>query len=136
MFVNFFIKDIILKKNKVILTQIIRESLWDKIRIDEDNRYYFQGVDTIMGKVIFLKSFGALIQLDDETNGLIPTTYLQKNKIDLQVGQEVEAGQTLIVVSAMKMESEYKAPKNGKVKQIHVKDGDIVAGHQPLVTLE
>jgi ribosomal protein S1 len=90
MFVNFFIKDIILKKNKVILTQIIRESLWDKIRIDEDNRYYFQGVDTINGKVIFLKSFGALIQLDDETNGLIPTTYLQKNKIDLKVGQDVE----------------------------------------------
>ena len=72
------------KKNKVILTQIIRESLWDKIRIDEDNRYYFQGVDTINGKVIFLKSFGALIQLDDETNGLIPMTYLQKNKIGNQ----------------------------------------------------
>lgn len=90
MFVNFFIKDIILKKNKVILTQIIRESLWDKIRIDEDNRYYFQGVDTINGKVIYLKSFGALVQLDDETNGLIPTTYLQKNKIDLKVGQDVE----------------------------------------------
>jgi ribosomal protein S1 len=90
MFVNFFIKDIILKKNKIILTQILRESLWDKIRIDEDNRYYFHGVETINGKVIFLKSFGALIQLDDETNGLIPTTYLQKNKIDLKVGQEVE----------------------------------------------
>ena len=57
-------------------------------------------------------------------------------KITVQVGQEVEAGQTLIVVSAMKMESEYKAPKNGKIKQIHVKDGDIVAGHQPLITLE
>ena len=57
-------------------------------------------------------------------------------KISVKVGEEVESGQTLIVVSAMKMESEYKAPKNGKVKTIHVKDGDIVAGHQPLITLE
>lgn len=57
-------------------------------------------------------------------------------RIPVKQGQEIVAGQTLIVVSAMKMESEYKAPKNGIVKQIHVNEGDVVVGHQPLITLE
>lgn len=57
-------------------------------------------------------------------------------RIPVQEGQEVEAGQTVIVVSAMKMESEYKSNKAGIVKQIHVKEGDVVNGHQPLVTIE
>ncbi len=50
--------------------------------------------------------------------------------------QEVVAGQTVVVVSAMKMESEYKSPKKGIIQHIHVKEGDIVTGHQPLVTIE
>jgi biotin carboxyl carrier protein len=57
-------------------------------------------------------------------------------RVPVKEGQEVEAGQTVVVVSAMKMESEYKSPKKGIVKQVHVKDGDIIVGHQPLVTIE
>lgn len=57
-------------------------------------------------------------------------------RIPVKQGEEVTAGQTLIVVSAMKMESEYKSPKNGVVKTIHVKEGDVVNGHQPLITVE
>ena len=56
--------------------------------------------------------------------------------IPVKVGAEVIQGQTVIVVSAMKMESEYKSPKNGKIKTLHVKEGDIISGHQPLVTIE
>jgi biotin carboxyl carrier protein len=57
-------------------------------------------------------------------------------RIPVKEGQQIEAGQTVIVVSAMKMESEYKTSKAGIIKLIHVKEGDIVTGHQPLVTVE
>ncbi len=57
-------------------------------------------------------------------------------KIPVAVGDEVELGQTLIVVSAMKMESEYKSPGAGTVKKIFVHEGDAVEGHQPLVEIE
>ncbi len=57
-------------------------------------------------------------------------------RIPVSEGQNVVAGQTVIVISAMKMESEYKSSKNGVIKQIHVKEGDIVNGHQPLLTIE
>lgn len=91
--IDFYIKDIITKKNKTILTQILRESLWDVIKID----------DEIKGTVIALKPFGALIQLDEETNGLIQKTYLLKNKIDLHIGQEINVRVTSIMKDERKI---------------------------------
>lgn len=57
-------------------------------------------------------------------------------RIPVKEGQEVTQGQTVVVVSAMKMESEYKASKNGVIKHIHIKEGEVVNGHQPLITIE
>jgi small subunit ribosomal protein S1 len=78
--VNFYIKDIIIPKNKIILTQIIRKSLWDNIKVGQ----------ILNGKVIAIKSFGALIQLDEETNGLIQSNILVKHKVELNVGDNVD----------------------------------------------
>jgi biotin carboxyl carrier protein len=57
-------------------------------------------------------------------------------KIPVKAGEQVEAGQTVIIVSAMKMESEYKAGKEGVIKEVHVSEGDTVEGNQALITIE
>jgi len=57
-------------------------------------------------------------------------------KITVKAGEKVEQGQTVIIVSAMKMESEYKSGKAGIIQEIHVSEGDTVEGHQPLITIE
>ncbi|MDY0343420.1 MAG: biotin/lipoyl-containing protein [Lentimicrobium sp.] len=57
-------------------------------------------------------------------------------KIPVKVGESVEAGQTLIIVSAMKMESEFKARKAGVVKSIHAKEGDTIDANKVLVVVE
>ena len=57
-------------------------------------------------------------------------------KILVKVGDEVKAGDTVIVVSAMKMESEYKVQKDRIVTEILVKEGDTVDGNQTLVVVE
>jgi biotin carboxyl carrier protein len=57
-------------------------------------------------------------------------------KILVKPGDEVEAGQTIIIVSAMKMESEFKAKKAGRVKVVHVNEGDLVEGNKMLVSFE
>jgi len=57
-------------------------------------------------------------------------------KILVAEGDIVEAGQTVIIVSAMKMESEFKAAKPGIVSEIPVKEGDTVDGNQVLVVIE
>ncbi len=57
-------------------------------------------------------------------------------KIPVKAGDKVEVGQTVIIVSAMKMESEYKAGKEGIIKEVHVNEGDTIEGNQPLITIE
>ncbi len=57
-------------------------------------------------------------------------------KIMVEKGEEVEAGQTLIIISAMKMESEFKASKPGVVIDIKVSEDQSVEANQELVVLE
>jgi len=57
-------------------------------------------------------------------------------KIPVKAGEEVTAGQTLIVVEAMKMQSEFKASHDKKVLEILVKEGDTVNAHQLMMKLE
>ena len=57
-------------------------------------------------------------------------------KILVAVGDAVEVGQTVIIVSAMKMESEYKVKKDRLIKDILVNEGDTVAANQTLIVVE
>lgn len=50
-------------------------------------------------------------------------------------GDDVEADEAVVVVEAMKMESELKAPQSGKIKQIKVSEGDTVEENAILATL-
>jgi biotin carboxyl carrier protein len=52
-----------------------------------------------------------------------------------QVGEQVEAGQALVVVEAMKMQNAFVAPLAGKVTRISVKPGMPVESGQLLVTV-
>ena len=50
-------------------------------------------------------------------------------------GQQVEEGDTVMILEAMKMETEISAPKSGVVGSINVKEGDSVQVGQSLLTL-
>ncbi|MBZ0159171.1 MAG: acetyl-CoA carboxylase biotin carboxyl carrier protein subunit [bacterium] len=50
--------------------------------------------------------------------------------------QEVSAGQGVIVIEAMKMENELKAPGPGVIKEIKVQEGAGVTGGEVLVVIE
>jgi biotin carboxyl carrier protein len=57
-------------------------------------------------------------------------------RIPVIEGETVEKGTTVVIVSAMKMESEYKSPVSGSVKRIFVTEGDYVDSNQPLVEIQ
>lgn len=57
-------------------------------------------------------------------------------KIPVIEGESVAKGTTVITISAMKMESEYKSPIDGIVKKIHVAEGDNINANQPLIEIE
>ena len=52
-----------------------------------------------------------------------------------RAGDEVEPGQVLVVVEAMKMENEIVAHHAGVVEGVSVGEGDQVTGGQELITL-
>ena len=52
------------------------------------------------------------------------------------VGAQVEAGQSVIVIEAMKMQNELKAPKTGTVKKINAVEGAAVEAGQSLAEIE
>lgn len=57
-------------------------------------------------------------------------------KVLVEVGQEVEAGATVCVLEAMKMENNITADKSGTVKEIKVAPGDAVGSGDVVVVIE
>jgi methylmalonyl-CoA carboxyltransferase 1.3S subunit len=56
-------------------------------------------------------------------------------RVLVKEGQEIAAGDVLVVLEAMKMETEITAPAGGTVSAVLVSPGDAVAGGQVLVQL-
>ena len=54
------------------------------------------------------------------------------SRVQVAVGDEVEAGQALAILEAMKMENEIRAHAAGSVKSVHVEAGQTVNGGDPL----
>ena len=57
-------------------------------------------------------------------------------KVLVEVGQDVEAGEGIVVLEAMKMENQINAEKSGTVKEIKVTTGDSVGGGDILAVIE
>lgn len=57
-------------------------------------------------------------------------------RVHVEAGQEVEAGQAVVVVEAMKMQNELKSPKAGRVAEVRVEPGATVNAGDVLVVVE
>ena len=57
-------------------------------------------------------------------------------KVNVQPGQAVEAGEVVLILEAMKMETHIAAPRRATVNAVHVKPGDPVKINQRLVEFE
>jgi len=57
-------------------------------------------------------------------------------RVMVEPGQQVEEGQPVCVLEAMKMENELRARQGGTVRAVHVKPGDDVEKDQVLVEIE
>lgn len=57
-------------------------------------------------------------------------------KVAAQPGQQIQSGDVLLVLEAMKMETNITAPGNGKIARVPVKAGDGVQSGQVVVEFE
>jgi acetyl-CoA carboxylase biotin carboxyl carrier protein len=57
-------------------------------------------------------------------------------KIECEVGQEVEEGDTVVILESMKMEMPVEAEDDGVVREIRCEEGQTVSEGDTLVVLE
>lgn len=92
-------------------------------------------VEIMDSEAKYLASRKAGQEFDDEAviSSPIPGKVV---KLFVGEGDKVEAGQTLVVISAMKMESEFKAPKAGVVSSVKATEGQNVEARQELILID
>ncbi|WP_163932782.1 sodium-extruding oxaloacetate decarboxylase subunit alpha [Paraferrimonas sp. SM1919] len=56
-------------------------------------------------------------------------------KVNVTPGQQVQEGDVIIVMEAMKMETEIRADRSGAISEINIKEGDSVAVGDPLLAI-
>lgn len=72
----------------------------------------------------------------DDANTIVAPMPGKVVKVLAKIGDTVEQGDTVIILSAMKMESEFKTKTSGIIKELRVQEGDTVDGKQVLVVIE
>ena len=92
-------------------------------------------VEIVDAESKYISSRNKGMELEEE-NSIISPMPGKVVRIPVKAGDKVSAGQTLIVVEAMKMQSEFKASHDKTVLGILVKEGDTVNAHQLMIKLE
>lgn len=75
-------------------------------------------------------------QHHDDQDALASPMPATVERITVEQGQSVAAGDVLIVLEAMKMELTIKAPRDGRIKAIGCRAGELVQPGVPLIELE
>lgn len=124
---------LILHKNKTHKFSIIQNKTPNKLVVSTEEKYF--NVSIIDAETRYLESRKG--SSAEDTDNIISSPMPGKVvKITVKKGDKVKKGDTLIIISAMKMESEYKSSIDGIVKKIKVKENDTIEGNQPLIYIK
>lgn len=72
---------------------------------------------------------------DSNAEALTPQMSAKVIRVLVEVGQTVAAGDTLVVLEAMKMEMPIRAPHAGTVTSVNCAEGELVTPDKPVVVL-
>ena len=56
--------------------------------------------------------------------------------VEVSLGDEVEEGQVVMILEAMKMQNEIQAPLSGTVTAVNCKPGDSIEANSPLIIIQ
>lgn len=125
----------ILKNNKSYKVEVLKFNKEDKTFLMEinGNRYEMNLKDKFD---ILLKKMGLENMASTKVSNVKSPMPGKILSIDVEVGYEVQKGDKLIILEAMKMENVIKSPADGKIKKINIKEGDSVEKNYILIDFE
>nr|WP_321408844.1 biotin/lipoyl-containing protein [uncultured Carboxylicivirga sp.] len=77
-----------------------------------------------------------IVYEDPNPNNILSYIPGTVNEVFVKVGQEVKEGESLMILEAMKMRNQIAMPFDGKVKAIHVKEGDRIPKNHLMIEIE
>ncbi len=107
--------------------------------IESERRIFVNGmsydIDTTAGRSSrpTMPQTAASQKTESVVKAVMPGLIVQVN---VKEGDQVKAGDSLLVIEAMKMQNEVTARNEGRIRSIHVKPGQPVATGDALITLE
>ncbi|MDX9705871.1 MAG: acetyl-CoA carboxylase biotin carboxyl carrier protein subunit [Weeksellaceae bacterium] len=125
----------VLEDNVSYQTEIISEDFVNRNYIIQVNHTDYEvEISTELDKLI--KELGFEVGASKQVNTIkapMPGLVLE---INVEVGQEVQEGDNLLILEAMKMENSFTSPRAGIIKSIVVKKGQAVDKGQLLIEFE
>jgi biotin carboxyl carrier protein len=122
----------ILHNNMSVNMEMIEGDSPTKYSVNTINDYY--EIEVIDAAARYRNSSGGALENNDKfISSPMPGKVV---KLLFNEGDKVEKGDTVIVISAMKMESEYKSSFDGVIKKFFVKEGDTTEGGAKLVEVD
>ncbi|XP_036782591.2 methylcrotonoyl-CoA carboxylase subunit alpha, mitochondrial isoform X2 [Manis pentadactyla] len=106
-----------------------------KLIILENTIYLFSMEGSIQIDIPVPKYLSSVSSKGTQGGALAPMTGTIE-KVFVKAGDKVKAGDSLMVMIAMKMEHTIKAPKSGTIKKVFYKEGSQANRHSPLVKFE
>ena len=109
------------KENNTVILNINGQNYTSKVNTEIDILLKKLGMDSLTSKKI------------NELKAPMPGLVF---KVLVDVGQEVNEGDNLMILEAMKMENNLKSPTTGKIIEIKVDEGEAVEKNQILIVFE
>lgn len=119
---------------KILYNNGIKEAVF----IEDRDKYYVQidGKQYIFGKVEDEEDVIAGVGESEDIENIVPPMPGTIIKVNVAVGDKVKEGDAVIVVEAMKMETNLYTRITGKVTKVNAKEGDRVDSDTVLVVIE
>ncbi len=95
--------------------------------------YFFRRFDFLKKKEIFLPSKDETLSGSGAIYSPMPGRIVKVNE---SAGSVVKKGDTLLIIESMKMENSIKAPEDGIIESISVKEGELIDGSLPLILFQ
>ncbi|MFA7325428.1 MAG: biotin/lipoyl-containing protein [Candidatus Kapaibacterium sp.] len=128
----------ILSSEENIVKILHNNEIKEAVYIEDRDKYYVQidGKQYIFGKVEDEEDVIAGSGESEDIENIVPPMPGTIIKVNVAVGDKVKEGEAVIVVEAMKMETNLYTRITGKVTKVNAKEGDRVDSDTVLVVIE